>query len=71
MKSVVISRRKLIPTPGTNYKFAWKWLYDVEVPGEPHAFTGEGLGWARSVAKRYAAGRPIVETWKSVRKAMS
>lgn len=30
---IKITRGKLYPTPGTNYRFAWKWLYTVHYPG--------------------------------------
>lgn len=63
-ETVRITREKLYPSPGRNVRFAWKWLYTVHVPGEPHPFTGPDLSWARGIAKRKGGGRPIVETWK-------
>jgi hypothetical protein len=61
---VTISRSKLYPTPGRNYRVAWKWLYEVTVPGEPRPFIGEGIGWAMGIAKRKGGGRSIVKTWE-------
>ena len=63
---ITINRSKLYPTPGRNYRVAWKWLYEVTVPGESHPFVGEGIGWARGIAKRFskATGRKVVLLWE-------
>ena len=59
MKTVIITRFKLLPTPGTNYRFAWKWAYHVN--GD-HAT--DTLASARDIAKRLFPGATIVEAWK-------
>ena len=28
--TATITRSKLVPTPGKNYQFAWRWLYTVD-----------------------------------------
>lgn len=61
---ITISRSKVYPCPGTNYRVAWKYVYTVVVPGEPYPFDGDSLSWARGLAKRYANGRKIVCTWE-------
>lgn len=58
-ESVTITRENLY-TRGRLRPFSW--LYTVHVDGE--TFTGEGIGWARRLAKAKANGRPVVEVWK-------
>jgi hypothetical protein len=61
MDHVTVNRSKLYPTPGRNYRAAWRWLYTVRVDGIN--YQGEGLSWARGLAKRKANGRKVVELW--------
>lgn len=58
-----MSRRKLYPTPGKNPRAAWKWLYDVAIPGQEDVMTGEGLSWALGTCKRLAPGMPVRLSW--------
>lgn len=60
-----VTRSKLYPTPGRSYRFAWKWLYTVTIPGEPYTFDGDTLGWVRSLCKSKAPRLPIVYAWKT------
>ena len=32
-ESAIVTREKNYPMPGSNYKFAWKWIYRVKIPG--------------------------------------
>ena len=49
-----ITRVKLYPTPGKNYRLAWKWLYDVN--GLSTDLCGfDRLTEAKRMAKRYGA----------------
>lgn len=65
MEPITIRRSKLYQTPGKNYRYAWQWLYRVAVPGEPREFVGQGLEWARKLAKRKRReGQEIVEAWR-------
>jgi hypothetical protein len=43
---------------------AWKWVYEVTVPGEPCPFKGDGLRWAHNIAKSHGATK-IIEAWKN------
>jgi len=54
-----ISRSKLYPTPGTNPRFAWRWLYRVN--GNHECST---IAQARGIARRLYPGTRIVEEWK-------
>jgi hypothetical protein len=60
-----VTRSKLYPTPGRSYRFAWKWIYTVTIPGEPYTFDGDTLGWVKSLCKSKAPGMPIVYAWKT------
>jgi hypothetical protein len=60
--AVHISREKLYPTPGKNYRAAWKWLYTIHVDSEE--FKGEGLSWAKRLAKQKSNGRPVILCWE-------
>jgi hypothetical protein len=57
-----IVRSKIYPTPGTNYRAAWNWIYDVQGLGVE--LRGFGLlSSAKNAAKRHGA-TTIVEQWK-------
>jgi hypothetical protein len=61
--TVVITRDKVYPSrahPGP----AWKWVYTVTVPGEQYAFSGEGLNWAKGIAKTKAPTMRVVLAWE-------
>ena len=60
-----VTRSKLYPTPGRSYRFAWKWLYTVAIPGEPYTFDGDTLSWVKSLCKSKAPGMPIIYAWKT------
>lgn len=60
-KSVTtITRSKLYPTPGKNYRLAWKWHYEVN--GNHGCDT---LAQARNIARKLYPGQPIIEAWKA------
>jgi hypothetical protein len=59
---VTISRGKIYPTPGRNYRAAWKWRYTVRA-GEQN-YSGDGIGWARRLAAQKADGGKVTELWK-------
>lgn len=59
---VLITRGRVYRRGG---RFAWVWRYTVNVPGEPYPFAGEGIGWARDIARRKGGGRRVVEAWKT------
>jgi hypothetical protein len=62
MDQVTISRTKIYPTPGKNYRAAWKWLYTVHVGTEE--YTGEGLSWAKRLAKIKAPNAKVALVWE-------
>lgn len=67
MRTYRITRSKLYPTPGTNYRVAWKWLYDVELDGA-RIFSGyDRLDSTISAIRRFARSRgetaEIVKAW--------
>lgn len=69
MERILIDRVKITPTPGTNYRLAFTYVYKIIVPASlalygVTEFTGSGLGWARRFAKKLAGDQfAIVETW--------
>lgn len=38
------------------------WSYTVNVDGKE--YTGDGVGWARRLARAKGGGRPVIELWK-------
>jgi hypothetical protein len=60
---VRISRMKIYPTPGRNYRVAWKWVYTVHVGKEE--FTGDGLGWAKRLAQQKSPSGKYVLSWST------
>lgn len=69
-QEIVIEREKITPTPGRNYKVAYKYIYNVRRPDGSAVVLGTGLlSSARSRAKAEAKklGLPtssIIEAWK-------
>lgn len=60
---ITVSRTKVYPCvacPG----FAWTWVYDVTIPGEPSSFSGERLSWVRGLCKSKRPDLEIAYTWK-------
>lgn len=57
----LINRSRSYPEPGTNYRFAFKYIYEVIVGG--YRGKGDSLSWARRIAKKKGA-TTIRETWK-------
>jgi hypothetical protein len=53
MATVIISRSKIYPTPGRNYRVAWKWNYTVRTE-DGQEFSGDMLGWAKRLAREKA-----------------
>lgn len=58
-----ITRTKLVPTPGTNYRAAWNWMYHVSIDGGDSVAIGTRLGSAVDWAKRRAA--KVVKAWET------
>ncbi len=60
----VVTRSKVYPRPARP-GFAWKYVYDVTIPGEPYPFGMETLSQVKSLCKRKAPSLPIHYAWKS------
>jgi hypothetical protein len=60
--TATISRKKLYPTPGTNPRVAWKWLYSVSIDGGDSVEIGSRVDSATGWAKRRAAN--VVKAWE-------
>jgi len=56
-----ITRSKLLPTPGRNYRLAWKWLYHVSLDGAEPVAVDTLLKVARNWARARAV--KVVESW--------
>lgn len=61
----LIERTKVYPTPGRNYRVAWKYNYTVTIPGEQYTFSGDGIGWAKSLCKRKRPDLEIKLAWEA------
>jgi len=61
---VVTISRQTVLNSRTGVSRPFSWVYTVTVPGAPYPMVGTGIGWARGTARKHAAGRTIVETWK-------
>ncbi len=70
VNTITISRHKITPTPGRNYMFAYKYIYDVTRPaGTPVVIGTDLLTTARRLAKIEAKklgldSTAITEVWK-------
>lgn len=60
---VLIERAKVYPRPARP-GHAWRWVYTVVVPGEPHTFSGDRLAWARRLARSKAPELPVLLAWE-------
>lgn len=68
MTKYTIERARQYPTPGTNYRFAWKWVYSVRVADARPVGIGSGLGsallWIRQHSLRHKiAPYHVVKAW--------
>ena len=57
-----VTRAKQYPTPGKNFRFAWRWTYTITIPGKPPIGAGD-LSEVKMCAKANGAGK-IVKEWE-------
>lgn len=65
--AATISRSKLVPTPGKNYRFAWRWLYTVDYGRVLPNVGGQTADFDTPASARRACvrnGFRPVESWK-------
>lgn len=60
----VVTRSKIYLRPARP-GFAWKYVYDVTIPGEPYPFGMETLSQVKNLCKSKAPSLPIHYTWKT------
>jgi hypothetical protein len=63
-ETITVTRSKNYPCrahPGP----AWKWVYDVTIPGEQYTFSGDGLGWVKRLCKSKRPDLKIVYAWEA------
>lgn len=65
MDYCLIDRTKVYPTPGRNYRAAWKWSYTVTIPGERYTFDGDRLDWAKRLCKSKRPDLKIKLAWEA------
>jgi hypothetical protein len=67
LDQILITREKHYPTPGTNYRASWTWIYtvhaDPSVSAPDGQHKGRGLRWAKRLAATKANGRPVRMAW--------
>ena len=64
--TIEITRTKLYPTPGKNFRVAWKYLYDSHIPGMQHSPSGfDNLKTLRALLKRKAPTAHVRLAWES------